>query len=160
MNHASVSPPVPARAAGQLLAAALALAACGTRAAEIKPPEIAYGQDMCEACGMLIDSPQFAAAAVTSDGQGHKFDDLGEMFAFYQQHPDEQVQAWFVHDYGSGDWTRAEQAFFIKSSDLHTPMGSGMAAFATREAAQAEADQLGAKVMTFDEARASAPGMG
>lgn len=108
---------------------------------------------------MLIDSPQFAAATVTGDGKGHKFDDLGEMFAYYQKNPDQQVQAWFVHDHGSSDWTRAEQAFFVKSGDLHTPMGSGMAAFATREAAQAEADRLGVKVMTFEEARTSAPGM-
>ncbi len=90
---------------------------------------------------------------VTGDGQAHKFDDLGEMFMFYQKHPDEQVQAWFVHDYGTSEWTRAEQAFFVQSDGLHTPMGSGLAAFATREAAQAEAERLGATVRTFEEVR-------
>ena len=146
---------LPIRLALAGAAAVLALAGCGPKAADQpQPPEIAYGQDLCEACGMLIDSPQFAAAAVTTAGGAHKFDDLAEMILYHQEHPEEQVRAWFVHDYESEAWIRAETAFFVEGEAIHSPMGHGLAAFETEAAAQRVADQVGSVVLSFDTARA------
>jgi copper chaperone NosL len=135
---------------------ALALAACGQSGpAEPQPPEIAYGLDACAACGMLIDSPQFAAASLTTGGQALKFDDIGDMLVYHQEHPEQQVRAWFVHDYESEAWIRAETAYFVQSSHLHTPMAHGLVAFAQEADAQALADSVGATVLSFDFARAA-----
>lgn len=136
------------------LVAALA-AACSSAAGEPKPPEIAYGHDMCDACGMLIDSPQFAAAVVLEDGKALKYDDIAEMIKYHQAHPELQVKAWFVHDYDTQAWIRAEEAVFVQSREIKSPMGGGVAAFSGdqdgRGRAEAFAQQVGGKLLTFEE---------
>jgi copper chaperone NosL len=128
-------------------------AACAAAPAEPEPPAIAYGHDLCELCGMLIDDPRFAAALLFEDGQAAKFDDIADMFVYARQQPDRAVRAWFVHDYESETWLRAEGAAFVVSPTLHTPMGSGVAAFAQASDAQAFAGRLQGEVLTFDEVR-------
>jgi copper chaperone NosL len=133
----------------------LLLAACqATANSEPQPPEIIYGQDLCDACGMLIDQPQFAAATLALDGATYKFESISDMVAFHAEHPQAQVRAWFVHDYDSESWTRAETAFFVHSASLIGPMGHGIAAFANETGAQALAADLGASVTSFDVLRA------
>jgi copper chaperone NosL len=134
-----------------------ALAACRPSNAEPQPPDLAYGQDLCDACGMLVDDAHFAAATVTDAGRAYKFDDLGEMITYHQDHADIQVRAWFVHDYNSQAWVRAEGAFFVHSSQLQSPMGSGLAAFAQHADADAAAGRLAGEVFNWDELRAALP---
>ena len=50
---------------------------------EAQPPEIHYGEDVCDACGMLISEAKFAAASVDQDGTAHKFDDIGDLLDYY-----------------------------------------------------------------------------
>ncbi len=133
----------------------LLLAACVPKTGELQPPAIAYGQDLCEACGMLIDQPQLAAATIGTDGSARKFDEIGDMLQYHAEHPTEQVQAWFVHDYNTEAWLRAEGAFFVYSPGLSTPMGHGLAAFETEAGARAFAQQWNTQVLSFDEARAA-----
>jgi copper chaperone NosL len=133
----------------------LTLAACAAKTGELAPPDIAYSQDLCEACGMLIDQPQLAAASIDTDGQPHKFDEIGDMIQFHAENPTIQPQAWFVHDYGTEAWLRAEAAFFVYSPDQLTSMGHGLVAFATRADAETFAQPIEAQVLSFDEARAA-----
>lgn len=138
------------------------MAGCAPGSTDIQPPDIMYGQDMCEGCGMLIDEPQFAAALILEDGTPLKFDDVGEMFQYGESHPDTMVSAWFVHDYNTEAWLNAEAAYFVSASGLASPMGLGIAAFETQASARAFADVHGATVLTFSEMRDAAvaePGM-
>lgn len=132
----------------------LLLAACGVQTDELQPPEIAYGYDLCEACGMLIDQPQLAAATLGTDGTVRKYDEIGDMIQYHAEHPTAQARAWFVHDYDTEAWLRAEDAFFVFSESTHTPMGHGLVAFATEAAGTAYAAEHGAQLLSFDEARA------
>jgi copper chaperone NosL len=133
----------------------VALAACAPGDGAPQPPEISYGQDLCEACGMLIDQPQLAAATIDTSGAAHKFDDIGDMIQYHTEHPTVQAKAWFVHDYDTEAWLRAESAYYVFSADLHTPMGHGLVAFESETAALAFAEQRQAQVLSFDEARAA-----
>ena len=65
----------------------VAAVACGGAADDgvIEPPEIRYGEDICEVCGMIISEARFAAACVTTDGEGHPFDGIGEMLKREQE---------------------------------------------------------------------------
>lgn len=135
------------------LLAVIVLAACAGKPGEPQPPEIQYGQDMCDACGMLISEPRFAAATLLTSGEALKFDDIGEMLVYHMDHPEEQVQAWFVHDYGSESWIRGESAFFVKSDAVKSPMGSGIAAFEEKSDAEAFAAQVQGMVYSLDEIR-------
>ncbi len=148
-----------------VLAAAFAvlLVACGSANDEIHPPEIVYGQDMCDECGMLISEPQFAAALILDDGTPVRFDDLGELFYFESRHPDFEVKTWFVHDYNTEAWVNAEAAYFVVVEGFATPMGFGIAAFEAQADAEAFAEEQGGVLMTFEELKANPPsgrGMG
>lgn len=139
------------RGMGALVALSLVLPlGCGREDDVDTPPTIRYGQDVCVRCGMIISDPAYAAAYRTAGGETRLFDDLGEM-VLHNRQQSEATTAVFVHSYETRDWLRAEEAYFVVSSGLRTPMGVGVAAVGT----EAEATQLAARVqgavMTFDE---------
>ena len=108
---------------------------------------------------MLIDDPRHAAATVTLAGAAHKFDDIGDMVRYHAEHPTEQVRAWFVHDFDTEAWLRAEDAWFVLGPAVDTPMGHGVAAFEHEASAADLAQLIGADVLSFDEARAALAAM-
>lgn len=132
---------------------ALGFTACGGSANTLQPPEIAYGQEMCDECGMIISEAPFAAATIDLKGQPHKFDDVGDMLAFHVKHPEVQVKAWFVHDYNDHTWLRGETAFYVQGASIASPMGHGIAAFREQGAAGAYAARVNAKALSFDDLR-------
>jgi nitrous oxide reductase accessory protein NosL len=108
---------------------------------------------------MIISEERYAAAYVTQDGHGHAFDDIGDMLRAHQE-MQEEVTAFFVHDYEDWAWIRAETAHYVLSSHLTTPMASGLAAFGTPEEAQALAAELEeSQLLTFDELKTHYQGM-
>jgi copper chaperone NosL len=131
------------------------LAGCARGSAEPAPPEIRYGEDICQECQMIISDPRFAAGYAYEIGPGRyqslAFDDIGDMLAHAARHPEHAVVAWYVHDYHSQEWLDATQAIYVRSSALHTPMGHGLAAFADPAAAQALAAERGGTVLTWEE---------
>jgi copper chaperone NosL len=131
----------------------LSIAACSvTASAEPTPPTIHYGEDMCAFCGMIVSEEGHAAAYVASDNQGQVFDDIGDMVQFYLTKDEaKQVPAFFVHDYESKAWIRAETATYLLSPELHTPMHSSLVAFASSEKAEALATSLQGQLLSFDE---------
>jgi copper chaperone NosL len=132
----------------------LFLSACTTQIEDPHPPELMLGSDTCVECGMLVSEAKYAAATLVESGHTHKFDDLAEMFIFQADNPEDVVRAWFVHDYNTETWMRGETAFYVKSGKIRSPMNYGVAAFETREAAEAFATEMGGEVFTFDEIRA------
>lgn len=114
------------------------------------PPEIVYGRDVCSRCGMIIEDARFASAYVTPDGESRIFDDIGDMLT-YQAEKGETVHAYWVHDYQTEAWLRAEGAFFVLAADIHTPMGYGLAALAEEGQATAVALRHNGRVVTFAE---------
>jgi copper chaperone NosL len=134
-----------------LSVALLALAACGGGAkAEPTPPTIHYGEDICAFCGMIISEERHAAAYVTEGGHAHTFDDIGDMVKAHLE-TEEEVLAFFVHDYEDEAWIRAETAQYVLSDRLTTPMASGVAAFTSSQKAQTLASELQGQVLTFAE---------
>ncbi|MDW8326069.1 MAG: nitrous oxide reductase accessory protein NosL [Anaerolineales bacterium] len=138
-------------------AGALALAACAPQSAEPQPPEIAYNHDTCDNCGMLISEVRFACASLLIKGGYRKFDDIGCLAAYHTDRPNEQAAAYFVHDYHSESWIRGESATYVHSPKIASPMGHGLAAFGTREAAEGFAKSYcgdtDCDLLNFDEMR-------
>jgi copper chaperone NosL len=125
------------------LVVAVSLAACASGPVTPAPPEIRYGADTCDQCGMIISDPAYAAALQLTNGEYREFDDIGDLFAYQSEHTDEEVLAAFVHDHDSLEWIRAEDAFFVRGVNLITPMGSGYAAFASQSSAGTFAAERG-----------------
>ena len=132
----------------------LLLAGCGQAVNTDEPPQIVYGQDICDRCGMIINEEAFAAAYWTTGGEARRFDDIGGMMAHLVEKA-EDVASFWVHDYADGAWIRAETATFVLDQNLKTPMGFGIAAFADAAQAQAlAAGQEGAELLSFAELQA------
>lgn len=125
--------------------------ACNNNAStEPAPPTIHYGEDLCEFCNMIISEERFAAGYLTQDGEERIFDDIGGMFQYHSQEQ-EEVMAFFVHDYEEKNWIRAETAYYVLSEELRTPMLFGIVACADLKQAELIASNSGGEVLTFNE---------
>ncbi len=132
-----------------LFLAALFLVACGSEIDFDQPPDIVYGEDVCERCSMIINEARYAAAYVTEDGQAHRFDDIGGMLAHNAEMADDVIVFW-VHDFESEEWLKAEDAHYVMGDHI-TPMGFGIVAFAQRDRADAWVAEQSGMIMTFEE---------
>lgn len=136
--------------AGSLLLP-LALTGCGGEQADAaEPPDISYGRDTCDRCGMIISDERYAGGLVATDGTVQIFDDIGEMLQSAREATINDRQVW-VHDWTSREWTDATTAAFVRASPETTPMGTGLHAFSDHEAAAAFAADQGieANVVTW-----------
>lgn len=112
-----------------MLIMTLMLSGAGCQTAAIEPVAIA-GEDMCSYCRMAVSEKQYAAEFVDRDGQAFKFDDIGCMLEHLKERKNrDDIAAWFVVDFDSRSWVRANEAALVRSNELKTPMGFGIVAF-------------------------------
>jgi len=131
------------------MAALLLTTACGhekPKAVDIEPG------DMCSSCKMAISQKKYAAEFIDQDGKDLKFDDIGCMFRFVKERGlKDRVEAWFVMDYRSQHWLRAESATYVKSVSMPSPMGSGLIASENRVYAEECAKKYQGRILTFED---------
>lgn len=123
-----------------LICGVLILTACQSEVDLDSPPEIVYGEDLCDHCNMIISEPRYAASYLTTSGTPRLFDDIGGMMLYHVEH-NEEVHSFWVHDYVSAAWIRGENAFYVITSDLYTPMDYGIFAFESEGRAAEFADE-------------------
>lgn len=131
--------------AALLVTAGSVLVSCGGPSPD-GPPVVVVGDDVCASCNMIISDERFACASVAETDRGsvpRLFDDLNCQIAYERAHPDERFGHRWVHDYAGGGWITAEDATYVRSGALRTPMASGTAAFASPDDARALLDSLG-----------------
>jgi copper chaperone NosL len=124
-------------------------AAC--RSGALEPVEI-ESADMCSFCRMAISEKKFAAEIITQNDEVLKFDDIGCMLNYQKTSVGKsKAAAVFVMDYATMNWIKADEAFFVHSEKIKTPMSGGMIAFAQKENAEREAVRLETRVSSFAE---------
>lgn len=137
-----------------LLLSVLILSACARGATAATPPEIRYGEDTCTECNMIISDPRFAAGYAYEITPGRfeslAFDDIGDLLAHLAKHGERKIVAWYVHDYATEEWLDATTAYYVLSDQIHTPMNHGIAAHATRAAAEALAQSKAGAVLDWN----------
>jgi nitrous oxide reductase accessory protein NosL len=79
------------------------------------------------------------------------FDDFNCQINFERDELAPEIVTRWVHDHASLNWLPAVAAHYTRSSTLHTPMASGVAAFESPKAAAQFADSLEGEVVTFQE---------
>lgn len=117
------------------------LAACERPSADA-PPAMRLGDAVCDECNMIISDERWATATMVQGPRGPEprlFDDFNCQAKHEQKHADLEILARWSHDYASNAWLHTEDAFFVISPHLRTPMGSQAAAFASLADAEAEA---------------------
>ncbi|RMH11558.1 MAG: hypothetical protein D6698_16190 [Gammaproteobacteria bacterium] len=115
------------------LASALLLASCAP-----SPEPIEYGSDYCHFCKMTIVDRQHGAEAVTDKGKVYKFDAIECMVNYLKQNPDQEWAYLLVNPFENpGDFFPAQEATYLISPNLPSPMGAYLTAFASEAEAQA-----------------------
>ena len=137
-------------------AAAVAVAACGSPA----PRAIAYDTDECAHCHMTIADSRLAAQLVTRTGKTFVFDDPGCLADFLAA---DGVEAQAVHSLWVADYTapaerllRVDDAWFVRSDAIRTPMDNRVAAVASQAAAEQLRARVGGEVVRWPAVRARA----
>ena len=112
------------------LALMLALVRCSTG-----PEPLQYGSDACYFCKMTLMDNKFGAELVTRKGKVYKFDDVSCMLNFYHSGFEDQdfAHKLIVTYEKPGTLIPVEDAFYLKSGEIRSPMGSEVAAFETME---------------------------
>lgn len=133
----------------------LALTGCGGGPAAAAPPDISYGRDTCDRCGMIISDERFAAAVTSEESEPLLFDDAGEMVETVAETGLESRYAW-ARDHGGAGWLDATKAVYVRGDESTTPMGTGVVAFGKRDGAASFQAEFGGEILTWDEMIASA----
>jgi copper chaperone NosL len=136
-----------------ILFMALSMFACGDSKPPAGPAEVHYGEDVCDRCKMIISDQRFAAQYVMNDGRVKKFDDFGCMAAeLGNDGGKDEVGGIYVTDFATGSWLDARKAHYLKSPDIASPMGYGIAAFGSLEALKSDTQyRPGAEISGFDD---------
>lgn len=141
---------------GGALLGPLLLAGCGGEQTDAAaPPEINFGRDTCDSCGMIISDERYAAALVAADGTTEIFDDIGEMMQAVRAEGLNARRAW-VHDWDSREWIDATSATYVQGDPEATPMGTGIVAFTTKDGAEAFAAESNGPMVTWENLTADA----
>lgn len=127
----------------------LIISACNSGPDLESPPEIRYGEDTCTRCLMIINEARYAASYVTGTGEVRHFDDLGEMYAYIHEFPENVIIYW-VHDYDTEEWLKGREAFYVAGTGFRTPMGFNIVAVSTEERAESLAAETDGVVYTFE----------
>jgi len=101
-----------------------------------EPESLAYGKDGCYTCKMTLMDKKFGAEIVTRKGKVYKFDDINCMLNFYNSgfEPEENILHCLIVDFSNPEkFIDAQQAWYIKSDQIKSPMASSIAAFEKQE---------------------------
>lgn len=134
-----------------LLATIGATTGCGPEPT-LDAPEVHYGMAVCEVCGMIVSDERYAAAIVMIEDGRSRFvvlDDIGELFDFQPASGTEFRR--YVNDQRTLEWVEATEATYLVSDNLKTPMATGVAAFASRQAAAEVLSEFGGSLVSFAE---------
>lgn len=125
-------------------------------------PQEPAADEKCAMCKMTVypkdhNMGAFSSQLVTADGKRVFFDDMGCMLNF-KRLQSKPTKAGWVRDHDTKEWVGYSKAVLV-DADIETPMGFGVATFASKARAQAfiqKNPQLHGKLMTWEEATAIA----
>ena len=100
------------------------------------PVDIQYGQDICERCKMIISEERFSSQLISEKGDVYNFDDIGGMLLYLaEKNISPENSKIYVKDFNTGKWLAGDDAVFIITEDIRTPMNYGIIAFSDRKSA-------------------------
>ena len=121
-------------------------------ACTIEPQPIAYGEEQCHACKMIISDQRFGAELVTTKGKVFKYDAIECMV------PDLIAQGKDAYSYilvtafdQSGKLILAEKAWYLTSKQRPSPMGGNLSAYASDEVGNIENEELKGDLLSWEE---------
>lgn len=135
--------------AGLALVSMLSLSACNP-----SPKPLQMGKDLCEHCKMTLTDARFGGEIITKKGKVFVFDDVVCLKAYKQnsiKDSNDIKEIVFINFLNKDQFISADEAFFLKSEALKSPMGSNIAAFEnTKQIEKVSADFAGESLLWGD----------
>jgi len=147
----------PHGAGATVVGIALLGAALTTGCAGPGPRPIAFGSEACEACLMGVVDEGHAAELVTRTGRVYAFDSVECLASYLESLDDPGVvhSAWVTDFSNPPDLIPAEDAFFLLSPTLTSPMGMGLTAFGRVEDRDGAVHAFGGGPLSWEGVRAT-----
>ena len=136
----------------RLIFTAFTIILCALVSCETKPETINYGSDACAFCKMTIVDQEHSAQYVTKKGKQFKFDAIECMLNDISEKEIEKIGLLLVADYQNpGILVPAEEATYLISKEIKSPMGAYLSAFSSEKAANQTLEESGGKLYTWYE---------
>ncbi len=119
--------------------------------ARSNPVNIVAGEHSCEFCRMDIVDLRFKAEGISSKGKVHYFDSIECLQKWKKEHPGEIKNAWVTFYFDPSHWISEDKAFYLRSDQIHSPMGAHLAAFETEQDAKKAFQEYGGEILHASE---------
>jgi copper chaperone NosL len=109
------------------------------------PQPIQFGKDACDFCKMTILDQRFGGEVITEKGKVYKFDDIHCITSFLKSGYSNKTKGAGIYllNYNTpATFVTSGESFLLRSSGLHSPMGSNIAAFATEAGREQSKQQV------------------
>ncbi len=113
------------------------------------PVAIVHGRDTCARCRMHIAQPGFAGQMRDSDQTVTNYDDVGCLLISMWKKHREVPQVW-VEAHDTGQMTALLSSTLVVDSKIETPMGYGVIAFESAEAARVFVTEQGGRITPIE----------
>ena len=119
---------------------------------EIKSQPISYGKDVCKYCSMIIVDQQHGSEVITSKGKVFKFDSIECLLNYtHEAEQGEFAMKLCNHYHEPGELITLEEASFLISEGLPSPMGAFLTAFESKASAIEARKKFGGKIYSWSE---------
>ena len=123
-----------------------------TMSCEIKSQPISYGSDVCHFCSMTIVDKQYGSEVVTKKGRVYKFDSIECLLNHSHQEAESEIALKLCNHYHSpGELIELENATFLISENLPSPMGAFLTAFESETSALKAKEEYGGDIYNWNE---------
>lgn len=118
---------------------------------KVEPEAIEYGKDQCSFCKMNIVDQTHSAQLVTAKGKQFKFDAIECMINYLDQNREEKIALLLVADYANpGEMTEAENAAYLITPAIKSPMGANLSAFSAKNKAEELQQKHAGEIFTWE----------
>jgi copper chaperone NosL len=119
------------------------------------PQNIDYGNDGCHFCQMTIVDKIHATEIITDKGKVFKFDASECMLNYMHEHKEQPIGSILSNYFESPtEFILAEEAIYLISEKLPSPMGANLSAFKTIETAEKLLKEKGGKLYNWEDLKA------
>ena len=101
-----------------------------------QPESIAYGEDECEFCKMIVMDKRYGAELVTDKGKIYKFDSVECLVGYIDNkklNEKDYSSVWVGNYSNPGNLIDASKAIYLKNDELRSPMGLNVLAVETQD---------------------------
>ncbi|PJZ52063.1 nitrous oxide reductase accessory protein NosL [Leptospira adleri] len=93
------------------------------------------GREKCSHCSMSIVDMRFQSQLLTDKGRRYYFDSIECLQSYRENLNSEVILSWVTDFEDTNRMLKENEATIVQSPDIHSPMGKGLAAFASFEKA-------------------------